>query len=162
MLCLVFTSRTPAMRVESCVLKLSPFFDPVAAILWLLDEWLYPEYRQVEIKAPIIIVSVPRAGTTSFHRTIALDEDQLVTPTMLELVLPFCVYKRSSEAAFRRSKMLQRLEACLKHLSGITPGIICTPSSAAFGARRGRYFDWRMALDVGGIIEDFSSSRVLV
>jgi hypothetical protein len=65
------------------------FLRPVAAILWLLDEWLYPEYRQVEIKAPIIIVSVPRAGTTSFHRTIALDEDQLVTPTMLELVLPF-------------------------------------------------------------------------
>ncbi len=84
------------LRVLTHLFLSFAFLRRVAAILWLLDEWLYPEYRQVEIKAPIIIVSVPREGTTSFHRTIALDEDQLVTPTMLELALPFSAYKRSS------------------------------------------------------------------
>jgi hypothetical protein len=95
----------------------------VAAILWLLDEWLYPKYRQVEIKAPIFIVSVPRAGITSFHRTIALDEDQLVTPTMLELVLLFlCVQK----IIWKLHSSLQKCcndGSLFEHLSGITQGI---------------------------------------
>jgi len=112
----------------------------VAAILWLLDECLYPEYRQVEIKAPIIIVSVPRAGTTSFHRTVALDEEQLVTPTMLKLMLPFLCVQKIIWNLFVAPKMLQRLDTCLKHLSGITPGIDVA-SSATFGARCGQYFD---------------------
>ncbi len=139
------------------------FLRPVAAILWLLDEWLYPKYRQVEIKAPIFIVSVPRAGITSFHRTIALDEDQLVTPTMLELVFcPFLRIKDHREAAFRRSKNAATIGSLFETSQWNYSRDICAQSSAAFGARRGRYFDWRMALDVGGIIEDFSSSRVLV
>jgi hypothetical protein len=46
------------LRVLTHLFLSYAFLRPVAAILWLLDEWLYPEYRQVEIKAPIIIFSV--------------------------------------------------------------------------------------------------------
>jgi hypothetical protein len=41
------------LRVLTHLFLSYAFLRPVAAILWLLDEWLYPEYRQVEIKAPI-------------------------------------------------------------------------------------------------------------
>lgn len=94
---------------------------PVAIILWCVDELLFPKYRAMKIRAPIIIVSVPRAGTTSFHRTFALDEDQLVTPTMLELFLPFiCIQKLVWKLHYCCPDFVERLEAFLKRLNGVT------------------------------------------
>lgn len=93
---------------------------PLAAYLWMIDELLFGNYRDVEIRKPIITISVPRAGTTSFHRTLAMDE-RFVTPTMLELVIPFlCVQKLIHALRLVSPLLVSYLEQFLKYLNGIT------------------------------------------
>lgn len=96
---------------------------PCASYLWILDEILYGGYRTIVIERPVITVSAPRAGTTSFHRTLALDE-QFVTPIMLELVLPFlCLQKLiyAVHSAFPSS--IRNVEAFLKWINRVTPQV---------------------------------------
>ena len=66
---------------------------PLAFYLWIIDEVFFGSYKTIQIRQPLTTISVPRGGTTSFHRTLALDE-RFVTPSMLELVVPFvCLHK---------------------------------------------------------------------
>jgi hypothetical protein len=46
------------------------------AICFLLDEILFSEYREIEIKKPGFIVGAARSGTTFIHRLMARDEGQ--------------------------------------------------------------------------------------
>jgi hypothetical protein len=75
-------SRSPAGEVRFTPLR--PlihlvFFVPFAllqCIHWIglvLDEILFRGYRQVEVKAPLFVLGVPRSGTTHLHRVLAQD-----------------------------------------------------------------------------------------
>lgn len=95
----------------------------VASYLWTLDEIMYgSQYRSIPIHKPLLTISVPRAGTTSFHRTLALDVERFATPTMLELVMPFiCVHKLVF--AIRRyfpTTVMIHLEGFLKYMNHVT------------------------------------------
>ncbi len=54
-----------------------------------VQEWLrrYPEIREEEIRAPLIIVGLPRTGTTMLHRTIAADH-RMYAPLWYEVRYP--------------------------------------------------------------------------
>jgi Sulfotransferase family len=54
-----------------------------------VQEWLrrYPEIRQEVIEAPLVIVGLPRTGTTMLHRTIAADP-RMLAPLWYEVRYP--------------------------------------------------------------------------
>ncbi len=54
-----------------------------------VQEWLrrYPEIRDEEIREPLIIVGLPRTGTTMLHRTIAADH-RMFAPLWYEVRYP--------------------------------------------------------------------------
>jgi hypothetical protein len=96
---------------------------PLASYLWVIDEVFFSGFHKIDIVEPIIVVSVPRAGTTSFHRMLALDE-RFATPRMLELVMPFiCVHKVLYCLKNRFPAALARIELVLKWISGVTPAV---------------------------------------
>lgn len=96
---------------------------PCASYLWIIDEILFGDYNAIIIEKPVITISVPRAGTTSFHRTLALDE-QFVTPTMLDLVLPFlCLQKLIYALQSTFPAVTQNLESFLKWVNRVTPEV---------------------------------------
>ena len=44
-------------------------------LFWLLDEILFPQYRDVQIKSPLFVIGPPRTGTTFMHHVLAADEE---------------------------------------------------------------------------------------
>ncbi len=54
----------------------------------LLDEILFPNYRHIEIKQPIFIISNPRSGTTFLHRLMCLDDEKYVSTLMYQTIWP--------------------------------------------------------------------------
>ena len=54
-----------------------------------LEQWLaqYPEILEETIEAPIVVVGLPRTGTTLLHRTLATDS-QLLAPLWYEVRYP--------------------------------------------------------------------------
>jgi hypothetical protein len=96
---------------------------PLAAYLWTIDEVLFASYRTGHISKPVILLSVPRAGTTSFHRTLALDPN-LITPRTSEIVMPFiCVNIILHYLQDRFPSFLNRIENILKKLNGVTQDV---------------------------------------
>jgi omega-hydroxy-beta-dihydromenaquinone-9 sulfotransferase len=69
------TSRIPARRVW-VMLGFIPLFALVQGLHWLgflLDALFFRGYRQVEIRAPLFVLGVPRSGTTNLHAVLAHD-----------------------------------------------------------------------------------------
>jgi len=67
-----------------------PIFLAIQAGHWvglLCDELFFPDYRKVEVKAPVFITGIPRSGTTFLHRTLAVDDSQFTTVSMWEALL---------------------------------------------------------------------------
>jgi hypothetical protein len=82
-------------------------------LLWTVDDIFFPAYRDIDLKGSVFIVgewrchpvsstraphglSAPlhrsggfRTGSTSLHRTLALDHKRFASPRMLEIVYPF-------------------------------------------------------------------------
>ncbi len=59
------------------LLVLAPVFlamQLLTWLFWLLDEILFPRYRDVEIHSPLFVVGPPRTGTTFMHHVLAADE----------------------------------------------------------------------------------------
>jgi hypothetical protein len=54
-----------------------------------VQQWLqrYPEIRDEQIEAPLVIVGLPRTGTTMLHRTIAADH-RMYAPLWYEVRYP--------------------------------------------------------------------------
>lgn len=52
-----------------------------------LDDRMFPEYKDVEIGAPIFIMASPRSGTTLLHRLMSLDP-QFTSYTLWQTLLP--------------------------------------------------------------------------
>lgn len=62
-----------------------PFFTA----LWTLDDLLFSGYRGVALRKPVFIVGGFRTGTTSLHRSLALDTQRFASPRFIELAFPF-------------------------------------------------------------------------
>ncbi|MCP4122019.1 MAG: sulfotransferase [Bacteroidetes bacterium] len=54
----------------------------------LLDEIFFFNYRQVEVKKPIFIISNPRSGTTFMHRLMSMDEGSYGYTYLYHTILP--------------------------------------------------------------------------
>lgn len=67
----------PSLKRLLMMLVFIPPFALIQLIHWiglLLDEILFPAYRRVEIREPLIVLGVPRSGTTHLHRVLAADD----------------------------------------------------------------------------------------
>ena len=60
----------------------------------LLDHLLFPEFKQVETKAPVFVIGVPRSGTTFLHRLLAGDQQRFTTMTLWELIFAPSITQR--------------------------------------------------------------------
>jgi hypothetical protein len=101
---------------------------PILAVLWILDEAIYWKSSEQDIKDPVIIISMPRAGTTSFHC------ERFVTPTMLEFYL---LYLSGRSRSLGKNSQASRW--CHKSCG-------CSTSGASCSTGRIRYISGRMAL----------------
>ncbi len=54
----------------------------------LLDELLFPNYKDITIKQPVFIISNPRSGTTFLHRLLCLDEEKFVYNLLYHTTFP--------------------------------------------------------------------------
>ena len=52
----------------------------------LLDEILFPAYRQTAVTRPVFIVGFPRSGTTYLHRLLDNDHDQFTSLKLWEII----------------------------------------------------------------------------
>ena len=79
-----------------------PVFVAVQAVHWiglLLDEILFPGYREVDVVEPIFVVGLPRSGTSFLQRLLARDEERFTTLRLRELLLAPSVTERRVLAA---------------------------------------------------------------
>jgi hypothetical protein len=118
--------RPSAKRVLVMVVFL-PAFAVLQGIHWLaflVDEWLFPRYREVNVEAPLFIVGVPRSGTTHLHRVLARDEDRYTWFTLWELVFaPAIIERRIVGAVACADRRLGRpLERTLRGVVGLCTG----------------------------------------
>jgi len=60
----------------------------------LLDEILFPGYRRVAIRQPVLVLGVPRSGTTFMHRLLAADPGCTTFSTWECLFAPSIVQRR--------------------------------------------------------------------
>lgn len=62
------------------------FLELVNWTCLLLDEILFPAYRQTAVTRPVFIVGFPRSGTTYLHRLIDNDQDQFTSLKLWEII----------------------------------------------------------------------------
>lgn len=60
----------------------------INVIFRLLDEVLFPAYRDVAITSPVIITGNPRSGTTFLNRLLCADEDSFVYFRLYQTIFP--------------------------------------------------------------------------
>lgn len=74
-----------------CLLLISyPAYSLLELVTWvglLLDEVLFPGYRNVEVSQPVYIVGNPRSGTTFLQRLMARDEGTFTSMRTWEMIL---------------------------------------------------------------------------
>ncbi len=61
---------------------------------FVLDDLLFPGYKQIQVKEPVFILGVPRSGTTHLHRLMAQDTANFTTMDTWEMVLAPSVVER--------------------------------------------------------------------
>lgn len=94
---------TKARFIEARYLFLHTILVPLGTLLWYLDEWIYPQYRQRSV-SPVFIIGQPRSGTTFLHRTLAADRDHFRAIRHIEWRFPFIsVQKWISRSKYARS-----------------------------------------------------------
>lgn len=60
----------------------------------LLDQILFPRFKQVAVVKPLLVVGVPRSGTTFMHRLLACDEEEFTTMRLWELIFAPSISQR--------------------------------------------------------------------
>ena len=63
-------------------------------LCFLLDEILFPGYRQQKVQNPIFIIGNPRSGTTFLHRLMYQDTDTFTAFTVWEMVFAPSIIQR--------------------------------------------------------------------
>ncbi len=84
---------------------------------FLLDELLFPGYRDVEIEEPVYIVGNPRSGTTFLQRLLARDESTFNSMRTWEMVLAPSITMR--KIFWWLSRLDRRLGSPLHRLLGM-------------------------------------------
>lgn len=62
---------------------------PPETILWILDEFLFPEYKNTKIKEPLFLLGQPRSGTTMFETILSEDKEQFCSMLLYEMRYPY-------------------------------------------------------------------------
>ncbi|RLT93966.1 sulfotransferase family protein [Ketobacter sp.] len=62
--------------------------------LWL-DHCFFPQFRKVEVRAPVFVLGIPRSGTTFLHRLLAGDQERFTTMTLWELIFAPSITQRA-------------------------------------------------------------------
>jgi len=60
----------------------------------LIDELIFPNYKNIKIKQPVFIISNPRSGTTFLHRLMCLDEEKYVYNLLYQSTFPSITFYR--------------------------------------------------------------------
>ena len=63
--------------------------SPIKGIGWFLDEILYSSYHKCEIKQPLFFISAGRSGSTQMAEYLEDDEENFITPMMIEVMFPY-------------------------------------------------------------------------
>ncbi len=61
---------------------------------FVLDDVLFPGYKQIKVREPVFILGVPRSGTTHLHRLMAQDTANFTTMKTWEMVLAPSIIER--------------------------------------------------------------------
>ena len=90
-------SRLAGKRVVFLIVffTLFPLFQLFNVICFLLDDILFPQYRNIEIRKPVFIVGNPRSGTTFIHRVMAKDEGHFFCFRSWEILFPAIIQKKA-------------------------------------------------------------------
>lgn len=75
-------------------------------ICFLLDELLFPRYRQQVIDQPVFIIGNPRSGTTFLHRLIFQDKETFTSFSVWELIFAPSITQRKLISGLRRLLLL--------------------------------------------------------
>ncbi len=67
-----------------------------------LDEIFYPSYRQVIIKSPLFVISMPRTGTTWLQNVLCSDKEQITSMKLWEMVFAPSVIQKKLFLLLRR------------------------------------------------------------
>jgi len=97
-----------------------PIYSLVELITWLgflLDEILFPGYREVKIKGPVYIVGNPRSGTTFLQRLLARDEETFIPMRTWEMLAAPSITMR--KVLWTLSALDSRLGSPLARLLGM-------------------------------------------
>ncbi|SDG72975.1 sulfotransferase [Roseospirillum parvum] len=103
--------RRPSVRRVVTMAVFLPAFLLVQAVhglCLLLDEVLFPAYRKVKVNDPLIVLGVPRSGTTMVHRALARDPNLTTFSTWECLLAPSIIQRRAVFALGRLDARLGR------------------------------------------------------
>lgn len=75
----------------------------------MLDDLLYPEYRDIQLREPVFILAPPRTGSTSLHRALTSDESRFYAPVTAELFFPFITVMRALHYVHGRPALRRRV-----------------------------------------------------
>lgn len=59
-----------------------------------LDNCLFPDFRRLRVKAPVLVIGIPRSGTTFLHRLLAGDKQRFTTLSLKELIFAPSILQR--------------------------------------------------------------------
>ncbi|SDT84447.1 sulfotransferase [Desulfobacula phenolica] len=96
----------PRIKQAAFLLKYA-VFCPLWAFLWLLDDILYSEYKNINIR-PVFIMGQPRSGTTFLHRTLASDTKNFLAIRHIEWRFPFIFVQKILSRSSIARKLVQK------------------------------------------------------
>lgn len=117
--------RLTAKRLGILLLVFSIYL-PAELLIWsglLLDELLFPAYRQIKISQPVFIIGNPRSGTTFLQRLLARDSYNFLSMRTWEIfgapsILMRKTVRFAARAAralgFKTSRRIRKLETLWK------------------------------------------------
>lgn len=89
--------KPPAPKRCAVLLLFLPAFGLLQLVHWVAfwcDEFLFPEYRQIEPEGPLFVVGIPRSGTTFLHRVLARDDAAFTTFELWQLLFAPAICER--------------------------------------------------------------------
>ncbi len=108
-------SRWRRVALTFAILALTPFAILYYALGYLVDGLFFRGYRTINIHRPVMILGVPRSGTTALHQTLAKDP-QFTTQRLWECLFAPTISHRY--ALTRLARLDQRMGGFLRRFAG--------------------------------------------
>ncbi|MEZ4728376.1 MAG: sulfotransferase [Caldilineaceae bacterium] len=109
--CLWLTARTWNLRLWLMVSGLVILYfvhQAILLVLRLIDELVYPAYKQVTIQAPVFVIANPRSGTTYLQRLLGLDSTHYTYMRLLDTLFPAVCFHKFIRAVHRLDQRIGR------------------------------------------------------